>query len=135
MTHFFLHKWMYIGYIRHFYFIATPLFRRAKNFIGQKPHFWARFGLKRAKTPKWHFFSGLRARGMRDPLLARAQGSHQVSGHLGPKRPRNRPQKSKIAKKFYFFLRYLALAGQEPCRVKHFIAYSCSPRARGSNGV
>ena len=126
---------MYIGYIRHFYFIATPLFRRAKNFIGQKPHFWARFGLKRAKTPKWHFFSGLRARGMRDPLLARAQGSHQKSGHLDPKRPRNRPQKSKIGPKNHFFLRYLALAPPRSLRDALFIAYSCSPRAHRSNGV
>ena len=101
----------------------------------KKPIFWARFGLKRAKTPKWHFFSGLRARGMRDPLLARAQGSHQVSGHLAPKRPRNRPRKSKIAKKKYFFLRYLALAPPRSLRDRIFIAYSCSPRAHRSNGV
>ena len=106
-----------------------------KNFRAQKRVFWARFGLKRAKTPKWHFFFGLGARGMRDPLLARAQGSHQVSGHLGPKRPRNRPQKSKIAKKKYFFLRYRALARQEPPRVRYFFTYSCSPRAHRSNGV
>ena len=101
----------------------------------KKPIFWARFGLKRAKTPKWHFFSGLRARGMRDPLLARAQGSHQVSGHLAPKRPRNRPRKSKIGPKNHFFLRYLALAPPRSLRDALFIAYSCSPRAHRSNGV
>ena len=126
---------MYIRYIRLFYIIARALFSRGLGARAQKPVFWARFWLKRAKTPKWHFFSGLGARGMRDPLLARAQGSHQVSGHLAPKRPRNRPRKSKIAKKKYFFLRYLALAplgwGRDPL----FITYSRSPRPHRSNGV
>ena len=126
---------MYIRYIRLFYIIARALFSRGLGARAQKRVFWARFGLKRAKTPKWHFFSGLGARGMRDPLLARAQGSHQVSGHLAPKRPRNRPQKSKIAKKFYFFLRYLALAPWVGGRDPLLTAYSDSHRPYGSNGV
>ena len=88
-----------------------------------------------AKTPKWQFFSGLRARCMRDSLLARAQGSHRVSDHLAPKRPRNRPRKSKIAKKFYFFLRYLALAPWVGGRDPLLTPYYRSSRAHRSNGV
>ena len=121
---------------KHILFYCYPMFRRAKcPKIPKNPPKWGRFGLKWRARAGRHFFSGLRAHDVRGPLGTRSQGSHQRRAHLAPKRPRNRPQKSKIGPKNHFFLRYLALAPPRSLRDRVFIAYSRSPRAYRSNGV
>ena len=112
------------------------------NLAGESPLKWPQswvgvnFGPKRPQKsiigPKMALFFRVDPRDFTVPLGYRMPHVHLK---FEPNPPKNAREMAKKPFFLWFFFSYLALARQEPMRLQVFIAYSCSHRAYGSNGV